>query len=64
MLLMSCSYEEDTALTCGKAIAAIFAHSKGRAIGVFESQDKDHSVRNGHSPVRDMLFEICYMIVT
>lgn len=46
MPLLFCSFDEDTALTCGKAIAGMFAQSKGRAIGVFEPKGKDPEVRH------------------
>lgn len=39
------SYDEDTALTCGKAIAGMFAQSKGRAIGIYEPREKGPEVR-------------------
>ena len=42
-----CRYDEDAALTFGKAVSGMFAHAKGKSIGVIESKAKDPEVRAG-----------------
>ncbi len=37
-------YDEDAALTFGKAISGMFAHAKGKSIGVIEGKAKDAEV--------------------
>ncbi len=37
-------YDEDAALTFGKAVSGMFAHAKGKSIGVIEGKAKDAEV--------------------
>ena len=41
-------YDEDAALTFGKAVSGMFAHAKGKSIGVIEGKEKDPEVLTHH----------------
>ena len=42
---LTCRYDEDAALTFGKAVSGMFAHAKGKSIGVIEGKEKNAEVR-------------------
>src|SRR5574339_45239 len=45
-------YDEETALTLGKAVAGLNAQSKGRKLGIYEEKTEEESLnQKAHAPI-------------
>src|SRR5687767_15993198 len=51
-------YDEDTALTLGKAVAGLNAQSKGRRLGIYEEKTEEEKEKKKERPAKPEFIEI------